>query len=158
VKHSEISQVFNALHADMLRRRALGWVAAAATIHRLIVQVLLHASADTSKDSDELASRIAILIEERAFSEINFESLADELDLSSATLRRKCVSHLGVAPKHYQLQLRLERAKALLTTTDRSVQNIAMSVGYEDSFYFSRLFFKREGQSPTDFRKLHSRL
>jgi AraC family transcriptional regulator, arabinose operon regulatory protein len=158
VKHSEISQTFNALHGDMLKRRALGWVAAAATIHRLIGQVLMHASANTWKNSNEIASRIAILIEERAFSEIDFESLADELDLSSATLRRKCVSHLGVAPKHYQLQLRLERAKALLTTTDRSVHNIAMSVGYEDSFYFSRLFLKRQGQTPTDFRKLYSRL
>jgi AraC family transcriptional regulator, arabinose operon regulatory protein len=158
VKHSEISQTFNALHADMLKRRALGWVSAAATIHRLIVQVAMHASSDTSKASNELSSHIANLIEERAFSDIDFESLADELNLSPATLRRKCVSHLGLAPKHYQLQLRLERAKELLTTTDRSVQDVAMSVGYGDSFYFSRLFFKRESQTPTDFRKLHRRL
>jgi AraC family transcriptional regulator, arabinose operon regulatory protein len=158
VKHSEISQTFKALHADMLKRHALGWVAAAATIHRLIVQVAKQASSDTSKASNAVTSRITNLIEERAFSNIDFDSLADELNLSPATLRRKCVSHLGVAPKHYQLQLRFERAKELLTTTDRSVQDVAMSVGYGDSFYFSRLFFKRESQTPTDFRKLHRRL
>lgn len=157
VKHSEISQTFNALHADMLKRRALGWVAAAATIHRLIVQVAMQVSSDGSKVSNEVTSRIADLIEDRVFSEIDFKSLADELGISTATFRRKCVSHLGLAPKNYQLQLRLERAKELLTTTNRSVQDVAMSVGYEDSFYFSRLFFKREGHTPTDFRKLHRR-
>jgi AraC family transcriptional regulator, arabinose operon regulatory protein len=158
VKHSEISQTFNALQSDMLKRRALGWVAAAATIHRLIAQVAMHVSAGNSRASNEVTSRIANIIEERAFFDIDFESLADELSLSPATLRRKCVSHLGIAPKHYQLQLRLECAKELLTTTDRSVQDVAMSVGYGDSFYFSRLFFKREGQTPTNFRKLHRRL
>jgi AraC family transcriptional regulator, arabinose operon regulatory protein len=158
VKHSEISQTFNALHADMLKRRALGWVAAAATIHRLIVQVAIHASVDPSRVSNDVAARIANLIEERAFTVIDFEKIARELQLSPATLRRKCVSHLGLAPKHYQLQLRLERAKELLTTTDRSVQDVALSVGYEDPFYFSRFFFKREGQTATDFRKQHRRL
>jgi AraC family transcriptional regulator, arabinose operon regulatory protein len=158
VKHSEVSQTFNVLHADMLKRRTLGWVAAAATIHRLIVQVAMHASSGKSRTSKELSSRIANVIEERAFSDIDFESLADEFNLSPATLRRKCVSHLGLAPKHYQLQLRLERAKELLTTTEISVQDVAMSVGYEDAFYFSRLFLKREGQTPTDFKKLHRRL
>jgi hypothetical protein len=85
VKHSEISQTFNALHAEMSKRRALGWVAAAATIHRLIVQVAMQVSSDRSKASNEVTSRIANLIEERAFSEIDFKSLADELDISTAT-------------------------------------------------------------------------
>ncbi len=48
--------------------------------------------------------------------------------------------------------MRLSRAKELLTLTPRSVEDIAATVGFDDPYYFSRLFRRKEGMSPTQFR------
>ena len=157
VNFSEVAHTFSTLHSEMLKRDAIGWASAAATIHRLVVQMASNSTVGKFTNIEKQKSKILIFIEERAFGEMNLEELADELKISGATLRRKSVAFLGMAPKHYQLQLRIDRAKEMLTATDKSIEAIAGSVGYDDSFYFSRLFFKREHRSPTDFRKLHVR-
>ena len=77
--------------------------------------------------------------------------------MSPATLRRKCRAALGMAPKAFQLQIRVDQAKELLTITDLSIEEIAAHVGYDDSFYFSRIFNRRENCAPSEFRKLYSR-
>lgn len=157
VNFSEVAHTFSTLHSEMLKRDAIGWASAAATIHRLVVQMSPKSNYDKSTGVERQRSRLADIVEERAFENIDFEKLAHDLQMSPATLRRKCVALLGMAPKHYQLQLRIDRAKELLVSTSKSIEEIASSVGYEDSFYFSRLFFKREQRSPTEFRKLHIR-
>ncbi|GFZ79568.1 hypothetical protein GCM10008018_26360 [Paenibacillus marchantiophytorum] len=53
---------------------------------------------------------------------------------------------------HYIHQLRAQRAKYLLLNTGKSVKDIAEEVGYQDPFYFSRMFKKIEGTSPQHFR------
>jgi AraC family transcriptional regulator, arabinose operon regulatory protein len=157
VNFSELSHTFSTLHSEMLKRNTLGWASAAATIHRLIVQMASKSNNDRSPGIEKLRSRLVQNIEERAFDNIDFEKLADELQMSPATLRRKCVAILGMSPKHYQIQLRIDRAKEMLVSTRKSIEEIARTVGYDDSFYFSRLFFKREHRSPSEFRKLRVR-
>ena len=157
VNHAEVAHMFGTLHSEMLKRDALGWASAAATIHRLVLQMALQSAISNSTKIKRQKSRIGGLIEERAFSDLDLEDLADELQISPATLRRKCVALLGMAPKHYQLQLRIDRAKEMLAARNSSIEEIARAVGYEDAFYFSRLFFNREHLSPTEYRKLHSR-
>jgi AraC family transcriptional regulator, arabinose operon regulatory protein len=157
VNFSEVAHTFSTLHSEMLKRDAIGWASAAATIHRLVVQMASKSTDDKSTNFERQRKRLAEIVEERAFEKIDFEKLALDLQMSPATLRRKCVALLGMAPKHYQLQLRIDRAKEVLVSTSKSIEEIARSVGYEDSFYFSRLFFKREHLSPTEFRKLHVR-
>ena len=56
-------------------------------------------------------------------------------------------------PSAYLQALRLNTAKELLLSTVYSVGEIAAQVGYSDPLYFSRLFTRREGISPTEYRK-----
>jgi transcriptional regulator GlxA family with amidase domain len=60
-------------------------------------------------------------------------------------------------PKAFQLRLRLDRAKELLALTDDGIETIAETVGFADSFYFSRLFHAREGLAPSAFRARNQR-
>ena len=60
----------------------------------------------------------------------------------------------GMSPKEYQLCRRIEEAQVLLRSTDLPVGEIALRVGYADPLYFSRLFSRRTGLSPTEFRRL----
>lgn len=58
----------------------------------------------------------------------------------------------GVSPQRYIINKRVAAAKHLLITTDKSVSEIALSCGFNDALYFTRIFSKETGVSPTTFR------
>lgn len=60
---------------------------------------------------------------------------------------------IGVSFIDYCTQVRIEHAKQQLENTDKSIQEIAFSVGYNDEKYFSRTFKKITGVIPSDYRK-----
>lgn len=79
--------------------------------------------------------------------EIDFEVLATKLGTSYRHFRRLFQEATGLAPKQYLLNLRLNHAKRLLGTLPIAV--VAARVGFDDPFYFSRLFKKKVGVAPT---------
>ena len=54
----------------------------------------------------------------------------------------------------YILEIRIRNAQVLLETTDYSIIDIASIVGYDNAMYFSRLFRKAKGVSPSRYRKV----
>jgi transcriptional regulator GlxA family with amidase domain len=58
----------------------------------------------------------------------------------------------GCAPIDYFIRLRMERARRLLDTTSLNVKEIASELGYEDPFYFSRVFKSVNRVSPSEYR------
>jgi AraC-like DNA-binding protein len=60
--------------------------------------------------------------------------------------------YLGCPPFQYINKLRLTEAADELTQTDKSVTDIALDLGFNDSNYFSRLFKKHLGLSPREYR------
>jgi len=63
---------------------------------------------------------------------------------------------LNLSPIEYLLRLKIQRACERLRTTDASIASIAQDIGYDDPFYFSRLFRRRVGASPRAYRKICS--
>ena len=61
--------------------------------------------------------------------------------------------YLGNSPRHCVIQARMRRAADLLLSSDPSVAEIAMAVGMENEFYFSRLFRRNFALSPSGYRK-----
>jgi AraC-like DNA-binding protein len=61
--------------------------------------------------------------------------------------------HTGCSPLSYFNRLKMEYAGRLLRNTDLPVNKICFKVGFDDSFYFSRLFSKTMGMSPTKYRE-----
>lgn len=58
----------------------------------------------------------------------------------------------GMSPHDYKLSIRIERAKIMLATTDSSVTDISIQIGFNDQFQFSRYFKKKTGMSPMSYR------
>ena len=56
----------------------------------------------------------------------------------------------------YLKKIRIDNAKNLLLNTENTVEDISYAVGYSDIKYFSRLFKKLTGVTPTEFRKLYN--
>ncbi|MFE5318036.1 ABC transporter substrate-binding protein [Paenibacillus sp. NPDC056579] len=84
---------------------------------------------------------------------ITLESLAEKLHCNSRQLLRMFKSRMNTSPIDYLIQIRIGKAKERLLNTDLTMREIAESVGYSDSYYFSRMFKKVEGVSPTVFKE-----
>ncbi len=84
--------------------------------------------------------------------QICIEQYLKDNNLSKNSFFRKFKVFTGVTPLQYVLDIRLSTAKRLLVETDYTINDIAMSVGYDNALYFSRLFHKHIGKSPREFR------
>lgn len=85
--------------------------------------------------------------------EINIEEYAAARGMSVSYFIRSFRRYAGTTPMHYIVSLRITNAQILLETTDYNINEIAGLVGYENALYFSRIFKKQKGVSPTEYRK-----
>jgi len=84
---------------------------------------------------------------------ICIELYAQSRGISVSWLQRGFRKLLNQSPAHFLLMTRLNNAAILLETTDHAIGSIAAMVGYEDPLYFSRLFRKYKGLSPSEYRR-----
>ncbi|MBQ4098046.1 MAG: AraC family transcriptional regulator [Clostridia bacterium] len=103
-----------------------------------------------SQDIVESAMRI---IDYNLNTEITVEEISNTLHIDPSHLTRVFKSSVGISPKQYMLNKKIDLAKTLLTETSASIFDVAQSVGYPDQLYFSRIFKKKEGLSPYKYRK-----
>ncbi len=86
---------------------------------------------------------------------IEVEDMARAAGLSRAHFSREFRRAFGEPPRSYLLTRRLERAAALLRTTDRSVADVCLSVGLLGIGSFTTSFKRNFGMTPTEYRAAH---
>ena len=82
---------------------------------------------------------------------LTVEGLAAYASVSHSSLYRRFVKRFQISPKRFLLEYRIERACAMLKNTGCSIQEVSNSVGFEDPFYFSRVFKEVMGVSPRQY-------
>jgi AraC-like DNA-binding protein len=92
------------------------------------------------------------LADARYFEPLGVDDLASAAGLSRAHFSREFRAAFGESPHAYLLTRRLERAAALLRTTDRSVADICFSVGLQSVGSFTTSFTRTYGMPPTAYR------
>ena len=95
------------------------------------------------------------LIDARYLDSLDVPALAQAARLSSAHFSREFRRAFGETPHQYLLTRRLERAAALLRSTDRSVADICFTVGLRSVGSFTTSFGRTYGCSPTAYRAAH---
>ncbi|MCQ2378855.1 MAG: AraC family transcriptional regulator [Victivallaceae bacterium] len=83
----------------------------------------------------------------------DFDRTARQMSLSLPHFRRLFQEINAFPPNRFLIECRMKLAESLLSGTALSVREIAGRCGYDDAFYFTRLFKRRRGRSPLDFRK-----
>jgi AraC-like DNA-binding protein len=86
-------------------------------------------------------------------SDISVEDLAADMNLSRVQLYRKVKNLTGSSPVELLRSARLNRAYQLLLTTDKSVSEVAYSVGFTAPSYFTKCFKEEYGMVPGDVKK-----
>lgn len=95
-------------------------------------------------------------LDEDFATDFKITALAEQSGFSPVYLRRSFAARYGCSPKEYLENLRNEHARLRLKYTNDSISQIALHCGHADVYQFSKAFKKRNGVSPTEYRKVNS--
>ena len=105
------------------------------------------------KDPDiQLIHKAMFLLRESLEEQINIQNLAHSLPMGYSKFRKLFKTVTGLSPHQYHIDLRIDKAKELLHSTQLNINEIAYQVGFDSEFYFSNLFKKKTGTSPNHYR------
>lgn len=90
---------------------------------------------------------------EHFFEPLSVSEYAKNQHISVCWFIRSFRLSMGVSPMQYITSVRLNRARTLLESSDYPIQEIAAMVGYDNPLYFSRIFHRYMGESPSRYRK-----
>ena len=141
----------------------LAAVAADAAEYTQIIEKLLaflmaaHINPSMMKYQSVIQKALAFIKENFTDPDISLNVVAEAVNLSPSHFSTIFSQSLGQTFIDFLTECRLQHAKELLVGTDDKLSAIAMDIGYNDPNYFSYLFKKREGQTPKEFRRTHSR-
>ena len=100
----------------------------------------------------DMVNKARLRIRESLESDLSIQQIADELGVSYSSFRKHFKEYTGLSPATYQQELRLLRAKELLSTTNYSIKEIAYRLNFESPDYFSVKFKAKMGMKPSDIK------
>lgn len=106
---------------------------------------------------EELINKInkaKVIMRESIYRNIFPEDIAKQLNISYSGFRKVFKEFTGTSPSQYMLELKLNEAKFMLTTTNLSIKEISFTLNFENSDYFHIFFKNRTKQTPGEYRKV----
>lgn len=103
------------------------------------------------KKYSALKPAIKYITENYSDSSITNELLSELSGMSTVYFRRTFVSVYGTSPIKYLHNFRIEKAKAILRSDFETIEQVALSVGYNSIFHFSKMFKQYTGTSPSEY-------
>ena len=100
----------------------------------------------------DMINRARLRIRESLESDLTIQKIAEDLGVSYSNFRKLFKEYTGLSPATYQQDLRLLRAKELLSTTDLTIKEIAYRLNFESPDYFSAKFKAKMGCKPSEIR------
>jgi len=108
-----------------------------------------------SSEAQRLTRKAMAYIHEHFAELIGREDVARHVGVSEGYLSRCFTQETGLSLIHYLTRYRIQQAKHLLASSDMTITEIALEVGFSDSNYFSRAFRQEVGNSPLEYRRMH---
>ena len=110
---------------------------------------------EKAKEEDEIDQVVRYMEEHFNTPEISMTAIADSFELSTTRFSLSFKERKGMPPLEYLTLLRVEHAKDLLASTDMTIRDISIQVGYYDSGSFIRRFKQVTGETPLQYRRGH---
>ena len=100
-----------------------------------------------------LVKKVIVYMKNNLHKNLRISALAETCNCSSSNIYKLFKQNLGSSPQDFFIHLKMEKACKYLTHTGLKVKEVGVKLGYEDQYYFSRIFTKHIGQSPANYRK-----
>lgn len=120
----------------------------------LLMESSWHREAHTNASKKMEISQVKSFLDEHYKEKLSLESVASHFFIDKHYLARLFKEQYGVTLVTYLQQVRITHAKRMLRFTDKSIEEIGLECGIGELNYFSRVFKKLEGVSPSEFRRV----
>lgn len=153
--YSEYEQLFEELLAMYLSSNSGNIYRYNELLYRILYMMYSESDTLCIDAKTSVACRAAKYIEcNLSNAEFSVNALANELNISAPHLRVLFKNEYGMSPKDYQINARMNLAKAILCDSSCSVSDISALCGFGSERYFSTIFKKYYGISPTQYRNM----
>ncbi|WP_364153011.1 response regulator transcription factor [Paenibacillus sp. LPE1-1-1.1] len=119
---------------------------------RQVTNAVSEKSLDKKKQSERSMTEAKAFLDRNLYRDLSVEETATHVGLSTSYFSLLFKQTFGETFIEYVTRQRMERAKAMLAETAKSVAQIAKEVGYAERRYFTKVFMKYTGENPTDYR------
>ncbi len=108
--------------------------------------------------NDETILSLQRLMEKEFVERLDMGTIAENHGMGRRTFERRFKAATGDTPLFYLQRVRVEKAKKILETEMKSLDEVSFEVGYEDSGFFKKIFIKHTGLKPTEYRNKFQRV
>lgn len=125
-------------------------------LRQIFIKLQRYFESSTKTDNSHAAEEINKAISyfnEHYNTQINIDTYAEKHHVSTSWFIRNFKLYTSFTPMQYILSKRIYNAEVLLQNTQYNITEIAQIVGYDNPLYFSRIFKKQKGISPSEYRK-----
>jgi AraC family L-rhamnose operon transcriptional activator RhaR len=153
-QRGEFHRLFQKLHDEYSAQK----VCFEAALYTCLFEILLSMYRSTTEQLTPHQSKFtgveALLyyVHQQFAKPITLKSMAELLGIGERQFQRVFKSYTGMAFVDYQQQLRIQEANRLIRTTNRKISDIANTVGYQDMKFFNRIYKKKTGVTPREYR------
>lgn len=153
---SEIVHLYDEAFAKAKEEAAYAQQTLAGIVNHLVgLMYSLERNITLNKQHDyvDVMNKARLRIRESLESNLTIQQIAMDLGIGYSNFRKLFKEYTGIAPAMYQQELRLQRAKELLSTTNLSIKEIAYRLNFDSPDYFSSKFKIKTGRKPSEFRE-----
>lgn len=118
-----------------------------------LTQACKNINTKREEQTSGLVSKAKLYIIENYNKDISLDEVSRKVDISPYYFSKLFKEQTGENFIEYLTNIRIEKAKNLLSNSDLNIKNICIDTGYSDPNYFSRIFKKQVGVTPTEYRE-----
>ena len=152
---SEIVRLYRSAYDSAMAEAAYSQQLLAGIVNHLIgMMYSLERNIELNKNQAhvDMVNRARLRIRESLESALTIQQVAEEMGVSYSNFRKLFKEFTGLSPATYQQDLRIQRAKELLSTSQLSVKEIAYRLNFDSPDYFSAKFKAKTGRRPSELR------
>lgn len=142
---------------ELVKQEKSGFQQAVSGIALHLLGVIYYITQNNLFEDKEIVKKIEearMIMREHPEGSICLEEIATDLNMSYSWFRKMFKQYTGLSPAQYQLQVKLQKAKALLISSSMTVKEIAYLLDFESPNYFTSFFKDKTGFTPVEYRKI----
>ena len=150
--NTNISTLMKMIIGEVTGHRPQQQLAAELLIWQLLLELRRLAQDQEQLHGNRHVRKAMAYLDSHYYADFSIGQLAEKLNLNRSYLQRIFKKETGCTPAAYLLNLRLQRASALLARTDLPIAEISDYVGFSSQQYFTHVFRKHKGMTPRQYR------
>jgi AraC-like DNA-binding protein len=151
-----VLSIFMQIFEEVRSQQPLYQIKASSQVYLLLAELLSFERRKEHPDysqQQQIVEKVKFYMEENIYKKINITSIAREVGLNASRLNDIFKAYTSMTPYHYYIQIKINRACRLLEQTDLSIKEAAFKLGFDDQYYFSRLFRQKTGIPPSRWKR-----